>query len=138
MGMEFGELTKKIIGCAYKVYNQMGFGFLESVYENCLMIELMKSGVSAKNQEPITVWYEEQAVGQFVADVIVEDTVIVELKSVNRLLQTHEVQLVNYLIATDRSVGLLLNFGPDGVEVKRKVPRLTPSADDTTEEPVHW
>ncbi len=119
--MQYKELTERIIGCAFRVYNQMGFGFLESVYEKCLMIELHKAGISAESQQQILVIYDNQPVGQFVADIVVEDQVILELKSVQNLATAHEVQLVNYLTATRKDIGLLLNFCPDKVEVKRKV-----------------
>ena len=102
----------------------MGFGFLESVYENCLMIELGKVDLKADQQKEIKVYYESEEVGVFTADIIVENTVIVELKSIKRLIQAHEVQLVNYLVATNKPVGLLLNFGERKVEVKRKVKDL--------------
>ena len=128
--MEYKDLTEKIIGCAYKVHNRMGFGFLESVYEKCLMIELKRAGLAAEFQVPIVVRYEGAVVGDFVADIFVEQTVIVELKSVRQLATAHEVQLVNYLVATGKPVGLLLNFAEGGVEVKRKVrelPALGPS-----------
>ena len=126
--IELEQLTEKIIGCAFRVYNQMGFGFLESVYEKCLMIELEECGVRAQAQTPLTVRYREHVVGDFVADVIVEDSVIIELKSVRRLSQSHEAQLVNYLVATGKPVGLLLNFGEERVEVKRKVRNLPTSS----------
>ena len=122
--MEYGELTEKIIGCAYRVYNKMGFGFLESVYEKCMLIELHKANLDAQPQEPITVYYENQIVGEFVADIIVNDTVILELKSVRRIIKVHEVQLVNYLFATGKPVGLILNFGERKVDVKRKIKDL--------------
>ena len=122
--MQYKELTEKIIGCAYRVYNQMGFGFLESVYEKCLLIELHKAGLKAESQQAITVYYENQIVGDFVADIIVEDSIILELKSVRYLAKVHEAQLVNYLVATGKEVGLLLNFGEQKVEVKRKVKEL--------------
>ena len=102
----------------------MGFGFLESVYEKCLLIELRKAGLNVEAQKPITVHYENQVVGEFVADLVVEGEVIVELKSVRRLVEAHEVQLVDYLVATGKDVGLLLNFGEGKVEVKRKVRTL--------------
>ena len=123
-GMEYAELTEKIIGCAYRVYNTMGFGYLESVYEKCLMIELKKAGLRCETQKPITVRYEGETVGEFVADVVVEDTIILELKSVRHLSEAHEVQLVNYLVATGNAVGLLINFGEEKVEVKRKLRKL--------------
>jgi GxxExxY protein len=122
--MKYQELTEKIIGCAYKVYNEMGFGFLESVYEKCLLIELEKAGIRAESQKPITVHYDGQLVGNFIADILVEGEVILELKSVRRLAEVHEVQLVNYLTATGVDVGLLINFGAIKVCVKRKVREL--------------
>lgn len=93
--MQFEDITKKIIGCAYRVYNKMGFGFLESVYEKCLLIELHKSGLKFKDQSAISVYYDNQNVGDFIADIIVEDEVSIELKSVRRIIKAHEVQLVN-------------------------------------------
>ena len=119
--MEKKKLTEKIIGCAYRVYNRMGFGFLESVYEKCMLIELNKAGLNADSQKPIKVYYDNEIVGDFVADIIVNDTIILELKSVRRIIRAHEVQLVNYLVATRKSVGLLLNFGERKVDVKRKI-----------------
>ncbi|MBW1706153.1 MAG: GxxExxY protein [Deltaproteobacteria bacterium] len=122
--MEYQDLTEKIIGCAYRVYNKMGFGFVESVYEKCLLIELHKSDLEAESQKPITVFYENEIVGEFVADIIVNDTIMLELKSVRRIIKAHEVQLVNYLVATGKPIGLILNFGERKVEVKRKVKDL--------------
>ena len=122
--MEYRELTEKIIGCAYRVYNNMGFGFLESVYENCLMIELEKEGLNAERQRAINVYYEDTLVGEFKADIIVEGTVIVELKSVRQMTSAHEVQLVNYLAATNMPVGLIVNFAENKVQVKRKLKEL--------------
>lgn len=119
--MEKKKLTEKIIGCAYRVYNRMGFGFLESVYEKCMLIELNKAGLNADSQKPIKVYYDNEIVGDFVADIIVNDTIILELKSVRRIIRAHEVQLVNYLVATRKPVGLLLNFSERKVDVKRKV-----------------
>ena len=119
--MEHSELTEKLIGCAYRVYDKMGFGFLESVYEKCMLLELGKAGLEAKSQPPSKVYYDEKAVGDFVADLLVEDTVIVELKFVRRVVNAHEVQLVNYLVATGKPVGRNLTFGDTKVEVRRKV-----------------
>ena len=119
--MDHKKLTERIIGCAYRVYNQMGFGFLESVYEKCMLVELNKDGLNGASQKPIKVYYENEIVGDFVADIIVNDIIILELKSVRRIVRAHEVQLVNYLVATRKPVGLLLNFGERKVEVKRKV-----------------
>ena len=99
----------------------MGFGFLESVYEKCLMIELKKAGLVAESQVPLQVAYEGEVVGTFVADVLVEDVIILELKSVRSIVRAHEIQLVNYLTATQKVIGLILNFAETKVEVKRKV-----------------
>jgi len=122
--MEYKEVTKTIIGCAYRVYNRMGFGFLESVYGKCMLIELRKADLDAESQKAITVYYENEIVGEFVADIIVNDTIILELKSVRRVIKAHEVQLVNYLVSTGKPVGLILNFGERKVEVKRKIKDL--------------
>ena len=123
------DLTRKIIGCAYRVFNAMGHGFLESVSENCMLVEFEKIGVRASNQYPIKVYYDGRVVGAFEADLFVENCVIVELKSVRTTLMVHEVQLVNYLKATGIDVGLLINFGEKQVEVKRKL-RVLPETDD--------
>ena len=122
--MKYKDITETIIGSAYRVYNKMGFGFFESVYEKCLLIELRKAGLDAESQKPITVYYENEIVGEFVADIIVNDTVILELKSVRRIVKAHEVQLVNYLIATGKPVSLILNFGERKIEIKRKIKDL--------------
>lgn len=128
--MEFEEITKQIIGAAYAVYNKMGFGYLESVYEKCLEIELQKAGLEAQFQQSITVYYDSHIVGEFVADIIVADNVVVELKSVARIVKAHEIQIVNYLVATRKPVGLILNFSPTKVEVKRKVRVLQNQQED--------
>lgn len=119
------DLTKMIIGCAYKVHNTLGSGFLEKVYENALRIELEKLGRRVKQQEPINVRYEGQVVGEYYADLWVDDSVVIELKAVQTLIKRHEVQLVNYLAATNIDNGLLLNFG-SSVEVKRKFREYRP------------
>ncbi len=119
--MKHKELTEEIIGCAYRVYNKMGYGFLESVYEKCLLIELRKMGLQVESQKQITVIYDGQNVGDFIADIVVEDQIIIELKSVRRVVKAHEIQLVNYLAATKKDVGLILNFDETSVEIKRKV-----------------
>lgn len=122
--MDHQQITEKIIGCAYAVYNKMGFGFLESVYEKCMLLELGKAGLKAESQVPITVFYEGHNVGEFFADMLVENVVIVELKSVRCVARSHEVQLVNYLAATNKDVGLVINFAEQKVEVKRKTRTL--------------
>ena len=113
-------ITSKIIAAAYKVHNTLGFGFLEKVYENAMRIELLNNGLTVVQQSPLTVFYKDEVVGEFQTDLWVAGQVIVELKSVRQLAEEHEVQLVNYLTATKTEVGLLLNFGPTGVDVKRK------------------
>ncbi|RZB33480.1 MAG: hypothetical protein SRB2_04033 [Desulfobacteraceae bacterium Eth-SRB2] len=118
--MKYSDLTEKIIKAAYKVHNVLGFGFLEKVYQNALIIELRKMGLSILSEEPITVYYENEIVGEYVADIVVEGKVILELKAVKELIEIHEVQLVNYLKATSIEVGLLINFG-HSVQIKRKV-----------------
>lgn len=114
------ELTEKIIKAFYKVYNTLGYGFLEKVYENALYIELEAIGFNIKKQEPIKVYYEGKEVGVYFADLIVNNTIIIELKATEYLIEENESQLINYLKATEMEVGLLLNFGKKP-EVKRKV-----------------
>jgi len=103
-----------------------GFGFLESVYQNALLIELIKAGLQSEKEKKIQVHYDNQLVGDYAADIIVEDTIILELKSVKELHPAHEAQLINYLKATGIEIGLLINFG-ESVQVKRKV--FTPPKD---------
>lgn len=114
------DLTDKIIKCFYKVYNTLGYGFLEKVYEKALCIELDKLGLEIKQQHPISVYYENQLIGEYYADIIVDDKVIIELKAIESLKDVHGNQLLNYLKATEIEIGLLLNFGVKP-EVKRKI-----------------
>ncbi len=114
------ELTGQIIQLAYYVYNTLGFGFVEKVYENALAKKLKEAGFAVVHQMPINVYFEGEIVGEFVADMVVNDSVIVEFKAVVQIISKHEVQLVNYLRATEIEVGLLLNFGEE-MEVKRRV-----------------
>src|SRR2546429_7134974 len=123
--MKDDDLTQKIIGCAYKVHNALGPGFLEKVYENSLRIELERLGLEVKQQEPINVTYDGQVVGEYYADLWVNERVVVELKAALALVKEHEVQLVNYLTATKVEHGLLFNFGPS-VQVKRKFREYKP------------
>ena len=117
---KFSEITDLIIKSFYTVYNKLGFGFLEKVYENSLLIELKKNGLNAQKQVPIKVHYDNYEVGEYFADIIVNDVIIIELKAAESLCEEHEIQLVNYLKATDIEVGLLLNFGKTP-GIKRKV-----------------
>lgn len=118
--MKHRELTEKIICSSYIVYNKLGIGFLEKVYENALALELKNINLKAVQQKPIKIKYKNNIVGEYIADLVVEDKVIVELKAIKELAKIHEVQLVNYLAATDIEVGLLLNFG-DEFQVKRRI-----------------
>lgn len=112
-------LTEKIIGAAYSVANILGFGFLEKVYENALAVELRGLGLKVEQQKSISVFYKGVTVGDYIADLMIEDTVLIELKSVKTLSDIHKAQLLNYLTATKKSVGLLINFGSPRVEIKR-------------------
>jgi len=118
------NLLSLVLSVLFIAILTMGFGFLESVYEKCLLIELKKAEFQAESQKSIIVHYEGEVVGEFIADIVVEDTIILELKSVKRIVKAHEIQLVNYLVATKKPVGLLLNFGEQKVEIKRKVREL--------------
>lgn len=120
------DLIKLIISATFKVHNTLGFGFLESVYENSLIIELRKLGLNVKPQLRIQVQYEGHVVGDFIADLLVEDCLILELKAVNQLSVMHEVQLVNYLKATGIDYGLLINFGSERAEIRKKFRQYTP------------
>ena len=113
------EISSKIIKAFYNVYNQLGYGFLEKVYENAMMIELRKFELKAERQKPIKVYYDQQIIGDYFADIIIDDVIILELKAVESIAPEHEVQLVNYLKATDIEVGLLLNFGPKPQQKRR-------------------
>ena len=113
------ELTEKIIKAFYKVYNTLGYGFLEKVYENALLLELKNMDLHALSQEPIKVLYDGVIIGEYFADVLVDGKVILEIKAAKTLLNEHESQLLNYLKATNIEVGLLLNFGPKP-EIERK------------------
>jgi len=113
------ELTGKIIKVFYKVYNTLGYGFIESIYHNAMILELGNAGLRVETQKPIAVYYEARIVGSFYADLIVENRVILELKAKEKLVEAHEVQLINYLRATEIEIGLLLNFGKTP-EFKRK------------------
>jgi GxxExxY protein len=119
-GMLFEELTEKIIKAFYKVYNTLGYGFLEKVYDNAITFELQKLGLVVLQEQPITVYYEGREVGVYRADLVVESKVIVEIKAVNALTDAHRNQTINYLKATRMEVGLVLNFGPS-TEVKRVI-----------------
>ncbi len=115
------ELTREIIAAAYEVHREIGSGFLEKVYENALVLELARRGLKVKPQAEITVHYRGDSVGTYYADLLVNDAVICEIKAVEAISKAHQAQLLNYLKATGIKVGLLLDFGPRRVDVKRMI-----------------
>jgi GxxExxY protein len=119
-------LTGKVIGEAMHVHRVLGPGFLESIYHNALLIRLCKLGIKVESQKPIPVFFEEEIIGDFLADMVIDERLILELKAVSAFNSAHEVQLVNYLAATKIDTGLLLNFGAKSLEFKRKSRMLTP------------
>jgi len=119
MELKHKPLTDQILKAFYIVYNTLGYGFLEKVYENALTIELRSLGLKVIQQAPIIVTYKDQEIGHYEADLLIEDAVIVELKATRNLAPEHEAQLLNYLKATPIEIGLLLNFGPEP-QIKRK------------------
>ncbi|MCK4525521.1 MAG: GxxExxY protein [Candidatus Andersenbacteria bacterium] len=120
MDYQHSDLTNKIIKCFYNVYNFLGYGFLEKVYENSFVFELKQNGLFVIQQMPIKVSYKEQPVGDYFADLVVANKIILELKAQEVLAPENEAQLLNYLKATEYEVGLLLNFGKKP-EIKRKI-----------------
>lgn len=114
------DVTEVIIGQFYRVYNELGYGFLEKVYENALALALKKAGLNVKQQLPIDVYFDGEIVGKYEADLVINDLIILELKAARTLSPEHEAQLLNYLKATRYEVGLLLNFGATQAEIKRK------------------
>ena len=119
--MNINDLTYQINGAIFEVNRTLGSGFLEKVYENALMIELRKRGLKAESQVPIKVFYKEKTVGEYFADILVQDKVIIELKAVENLSKLHEAQILNYLKATGIQIGLLVNFRHPKAEIKRMV-----------------
>ena len=113
------EITETILGCCFEVSNELGSGFLESVYEKALLYLLHEKGLKATSQVPITVSFRDQIVGDFFADLLVEDKIIVELKAVNKLAPEHLAQVINYLKATGLDTGLLINFGNQKLDYRR-------------------
>ena len=117
--MKYEDITEKILSCAFEVINELGSGFLESVYEKALMIALKENGLSAVSQFPIKVNFRNRVVGEFFADLFVENKVIIELKAVKTLLPEHKAQVINYLKGTGVEVGLLINFGNQKLQFNR-------------------
>ncbi len=117
-------ITQQVIGCSYTVSNALGIGFVEKVYENALVHALRKSGLKAEQQHPLSVAFDGIVVGEFYADLLVESSVLAELKAVSALLPEHTAQALNYLRATGLPICLLINFGKPKVEVKRLLPSV--------------
>lgn len=121
MDLIYKELSYKIVGCAMEVHNQLGYGFLEKVYENALLFELKNKNTEVKNQIPIKVHYKGNIIGNYIADVLVEDKVILELKSVEKIIDSHIAQTINYLKATGLKLAIIINFGKEKLEYERIV-----------------
>lgn len=119
--MEINEITEQIIGCSYTVGKILGCGFVEKVYENALILEMRKNGMQISKQHPIKVFYDNQVVGEFIADLLVERKVLVELKAVKEFDNIHFAQCMNYLKASNLQICLLINFGKPKVDIKRIV-----------------
>jgi GxxExxY protein len=127
--MKYADITERVIRGFYKVYNTLGYGFLEKVYQNAMVIELRRMGLQVEPQARIDVYYEGEKVGEYFADLLVNSCVIVELKAMEQLCEENHAQLLNYLKATGIEVGLLLNFGPKP-ELKRKIMDRLPRVED--------
>lgn len=119
--LEERELSYRVRGCVYEVYKTLGNGFLEKIYENALLKELALQGLSAQAQVPVKVRYKDEVVGEYLADIIVENHIILELKAQSQLLKAHEAQLLNYLKASDLKVGMLVNFSHPKASIRRFV-----------------
>lgn len=122
-------VSEKVIGCAMKIHRELGFGFLESVFHRAMEIELAETGVCFESEKRMNVFYRDKIVGHFVADLIIEGRLVVELKAVEAMAKAHEVQLVNYLTAANIPSGLLLNFGAESLGVRRKFKRCKSLSD---------
>jgi len=128
--MKHEELTQAIIGCAFEVINELGSGFLESVYQNAMCVALRQKGLTVMPQHPIAVYFRGEPVGDFFADLFVENLVVVELKAVKAIVPEHQAQVINYLIATRIDVGLLINFGNPKLEYERFMRRINKDIQD--------
>lgn len=117
----YKDLSYRVVGLAMQVHNKLGYGFLEKVYENAMMVMFRREGIKAKQQAPITVYFEEQVVGDYYADILVEDIIILELKVAEKIMDAHKAQVLNYLKATDLQLALILNFGKERLECERFV-----------------
>jgi len=120
MNLIHKDITDKILNAFYTVYSELGYGFLEKIYENALLYELSEAGLKCERQKPIKVYYKDQQVGEYFADIVVENKVILEIKAAESIAKEHEYQLINYLKATNVEIGLVLNFGKKP-EFRRKI-----------------
>lgn len=125
--LQYEDVTKAVIGCAFEVANELGAGFLESVYQRALLLALHSRGIPATGRHPITVHFRGHCVGEFVADILVAEKVIVELKATKTIAPEHQAQVINYLNATGIEVGLLINFGNPRLEYRRFTRRRRPT-----------
>jgi GxxExxY protein len=117
----YKDLSYKIVGLAMQVHTELGFGFLEKVYENALMIMLNENGIAAAQQVPIRVHFHDKIVGEYIADIVVEDSIILELKALERISEIHKAQTLNYLKATNYRLAFLMNFGKSRLEYSRLI-----------------
>ncbi len=117
----YKDLSYKIVGCAMEVHNKLGFGFMEKVYENALIIEFMNKKIDSKQQVPIKVIYKGETIGEYIADILIENKIIIELKTCESISNAHRSQIINYLKATGLKLGLLINFGTKNLEYERFV-----------------
>ena len=124
MALLYEDITNKILAACFEVSKELGVGFLESVYQNAVIIALKEKGINTKREFPLEVSFHEQIVGQYYVDILVEDKIILELKAVNTLTDIHKAQVINYLKATGKDVGMLVNFGNPKLEYRRFVNRL--------------
>jgi len=127
--MKYQELTSQIINAAFEVHNNLGAGFLEVIYERALLIELQNRNIEAQAQVSVSVFYKSQNVGNYKLDILVDNKIVLELKAVEHLKVEHEVQLVNYLQATQKEIGLLINFGASSLKFKRKYKNYKPKSE---------
>lgn len=118
---ELNSISEKIIGCVFNVSNTLGAGFLEKVYQNALIIELLECGLYVEKEKAITIYYKDKIVGEYYADILVNKQIIIETKAIAALNEIHQAQLLNYLKATNLHLGLLINFGTPKVQIKRMV-----------------
>ncbi len=117
----YKDITDKILASAFEVYNYLGYGFLEKVYENAFLLALQENGIRAEQQKAIPVYFKDKMIGEYFSDILVEEKIIVEIKTIETFSKAHYAQILNYLKATKLKLGFLINFGPRGLEYKRMI-----------------